>query len=97
MERLLACLALICLVFPFLLIALIIHVESGSPVLVTDELPGRDDADARRFHRFRTTGPGSAIFKVTSGLLRAYGIDKLPAIWSVLKGDISLGDLSRLS
>ena len=95
LERSVACVFLVVLLPTLLLVAFLIHSTSGTPVLVTDELPDTAGAVARRL-RFRTTGRGPSFFRVMGRFLRAYSFDEWPGLWSVACGDIGLRDFFRL-
>jgi lipopolysaccharide/colanic/teichoic acid biosynthesis glycosyltransferase len=75
-----------------LLTALVIREVAGNPIIVSDELPGSDGAEVRHCYRFRTTGRGASFFHAVGVFLRFYDIDRLPGLWSVVCGEIRLGD-----
>ncbi|MCP5521471.1 MAG: sugar transferase [Verrucomicrobiales bacterium] len=69
-----------------------IGVLAGSPVLVEDIIEAGGGTFARRL-RFRTTGQGLAAFRALGRFLRHFRVDELPALWSVVKGDLPLMDV----
>jgi lipopolysaccharide/colanic/teichoic acid biosynthesis glycosyltransferase len=89
-ERLLACFFIATILPTLLLVALLVRQFAGSPVLVTDEFR------AGRCYRFRTTGPGVSSFHALGRFLRRCGIDDLPGLWSIVRGDIRMRDYLRL-
>jgi lipopolysaccharide/colanic/teichoic acid biosynthesis glycosyltransferase len=87
--------ALLCLavIFPaLLLISLLIGATAGGPTVIND--PTTTTAGAVSLSpRFRTTGPGTPIFHFMGKLLKELGLDTLPALWSVVRGEIHLKDV----
>jgi|GEM_PF-1835077 len=72
-----------------ILVALLIRATSPGPVLVTEELHF-DNAKTVRVFRFRTSGNGNQIYAVVSEFLERWAIDRLPALWNVVRGDFGL-------
>jgi len=87
-ERFLALLLLAVLLPPLLEVAFVIYFTSGSPVFLTDQGSASGHAVGRVL-RFRTAGS-------VGRFLKKYSIDALPALWSVVSGEIRLRDLSKL-
>lgn len=78
--------------------ALLVRIKLGSPVLFSQERPGKDERIFRLF-KFRTmlnTMRDGVLLSDEERLtpfgrrLRALSIDELPELWNVLKGDMSI-------
>lgn len=85
---------------PFLaVIALLIRVGMGSPVIFTQVRPGRN-GQPFRMYKFRTMKnatdaagnllPDDLRLTKLGRILRATSMDELPELWNVLKGEMSL-------
>ena len=60
-------------------------------MVVTDTVSLGDGFIARS-HRFRTMGADAAVFQGFARWMRRTRIDELPALWSIVRGDITLRD-----
>ena len=91
--------ALIILSLPMLVLALLVRVKLGSPVLFTQERPGKDEK-IFRLYKFRTMTnerdesgnllPDDVRLTKFGRFLRAASLDELPEFFNVLRGDMSL-------
>lgn len=98
-DLVVACLGLLVLVLPLLVLACLIRYKLGSPVLFRQLRPGLNGQPFQMV-KFRTMtdkrGPDGALLSdalrlKTFGLfLRASSLDELPELWNVLKGEMSL-------
>ena len=78
---------------PMALIAVLVRISMGSPVLFRQTRPGLG-GEPFELVKFRTmkVGEGTDAERMTKvgRLLRATSLDELPEFWNVLKGDMSL-------
>ena len=81
-----------------LLIAIILRIQLGSPVLFRQPRPGQD-GQTFILTKFRTlpntpgetqTRPGTPPPTRFAACIRASGLDELPELWNILKGDMSV-------
>ena len=81
------------------IVAVLVRIKLGSPVLFKQQRPGKDEK-IFRMYKFRTmTNQKDADGKLLPDeqrltgfgkMLRATSLDELPELWNVLKGDMSL-------
>jgi lipopolysaccharide/colanic/teichoic acid biosynthesis glycosyltransferase len=98
LDRLVAAIALLILSPVLLIVAITIYTRMGSPILFTQQRPGKD---GRLFtcYKFRTMTderhPDGKLLSDAERLtslgkfLRKTSLDELPQLWSVLNGDMS--------
>ena len=96
-----SCVALVILVIPFLLIAIIIRIESKGPVLFKQKRYGKDKVpfECYKFRTMLVTAPSDrptrklknahSYITFSGRILRRLGIDELPQLFNILKGEMS--------
>ena len=73
------------------LVYLVLLRFAGEPVIIRDSIV--DSGNTRQSLRFRSTGQGTSGFREIGRFLRQYGIDELPGLWSVIRGNARLKDV----
>lgn len=81
------------------IVAVLVRVKLGAPVIFCQERPGKDEK-IFKLYKFRTMTdardaegnllPDAVRLTKFGRLLRATSLDELPELWNVLKGDMSL-------
>ena len=97
--------AIVCFCWLYLLIALIVRIKMGSPVIFRQPRPGIKDAKTGRetiffMYKFRTMTdktdkegkllPDNQRLTVFGKMLRSTSLDELPEVFNILKGDMSI-------
>jgi lipopolysaccharide/colanic/teichoic acid biosynthesis glycosyltransferase len=90
--RLVALLILISLAPALFVIWLLLRTNTDEPVFQKQELQTADRGIVMSY-RFRTAGRGGVAFLAIGSCLRRYSLDEFPALWSVLAGELRLGDI----
>lgn len=91
-ERVLVALFLLRLLSSLLLIAIIVELSSGPPILVEDDNRDSQGKVVRRL-RFRMTGKGTKVFRALGRFLRRWSIDEGPTLWNALRGELRLSEI----
>lgn len=99
LDILIAAVSIVCMSPCYLVVAIMVRVKLGSPVIFKQERPGRNEK-IFRMYKFRTmndardiTGqllPDSARLTDFGRILRSTSLDELPELINILKGDMSL-------
>ncbi|WP_338487551.1 sugar transferase [Ruoffia tabacinasalis] len=99
LDIVLSFIALIILAPLLIIIGVLVYFKLGSPVLFTQERPGKD-GEIFKLYKFRTmtdekdeTGkllPDSVRLTKFGKFLRSTSLDELPELWNILIGDMSI-------
>lgn len=99
MDIVCALVCIACFWWLFIIIALLVRIKLGSPVLFTQQRPGRDEK-IFKLYKFRTMTDAkdkegnllSDEIRLTKfgKFLRATSLDELPEIFNILKGEMSV-------
>ena len=99
LDIILSGVALIVLAPVLLVVAILVRIKLGSPVIFHQELPGKDEK-IFTLCKFRTMTDGKDAngdllpdeVRLTKfgKLLRSTSLDELPELWNILKGDMSI-------
>ena len=104
-DIVLSALALIMFSWLYAVVAILVRINLGSPVIFVHERPGRIDPKTGkerlfRLYKFRTMTnetdengqllPGEQRMTAFGRKLRATSLDEIPEIWNILKGDMSI-------
>lgn len=99
LDILLSASALIILAPVMLLVAILVRVKLGSPVIFKQQRPGKSEK-IFSMYKFRTMTdekdkngnllPDSIRLTPFGKLLRSTSLDELPELWNILKGDMSI-------
>lgn len=99
LDILIAAVSIVCMSPCYLVVAIMVKVKLGGPVIFKQERPGRNEK-IFRMYKFRTmndardiTGqllPDSARLTDFGRILRSTSLDELPELINILKGDMSL-------
>ena len=91
--------ALICFGWLYILVAILVRVKLGSPVLFTQERPGKDEK-IFKLYKFRSMTderdeqgnllPDEVRLTKFGKMLRSTSLDELPEVFNILKGDMSI-------
>ncbi len=98
-ECILAIVAIVVLSPVIIIVALLVRVKLGSPVLFKQERPGLNEK-IFTMYKFRTMSdkkdsngellPDSVRLTKFGKFLRSASIDELPELWNIIKGDMSI-------
>lgn len=99
LDILISFIALVLLCIPMAVLALLVRIKLGAPVLFTQDRPGKDEK-IFRLYKFRTMTnardadgnllPDDVRLTKFGKILRAASLDELPEFFNVFKGDMSL-------
>ena len=91
--------AIIAFSWLYLIVAILVRVKLGSPVIFTQDRPGKDEK-IFKLYKFRTMTdakdekgellPDSERLTKFGKILRATSLDELPEVFNIAKGDMSI-------
>lgn len=91
--------ALMFLALPMLVVAVLVRIKLGSPVIFCQERPGKNEK-IFKLYKFRTMTdardengdllPDEVRLTKFGKLLRSTSLDELPELWNILKGEMSI-------
>lgn len=94
-----ACAALIVFWWLYVIVAILVRIKLGSPILFTQERPGKD-GEIFKLYKFRTMTeqrdengdllPDEIRLTKFGKMLRTTSLDELPEIFNIIKGDMSI-------
>ena len=94
-----ALLALICFGWLYIIVAVLVRIKLGSPVLFSQERPGKNEK-IFKVHKFRTMSDAkdangkllhdSQRLGKFGAILRKCSLDELPCVFNILSGDMSI-------
>ncbi|GFI40937.1 sugar transferase [Thomasclavelia cocleata] len=99
LDFILSLLAIIVLSPVYLIVAILVRLKLGSPVIFTQERPGKNE-NIFKIYKFRTMSddrdydgnllPDEVRLTKFGKLLRSTSLDELPELFNILKGDMSI-------
>lgn len=99
LDFILSLLVIIVLSPVYLIVALLVRIKLGSPVIFTQERPGKDEK-IFKMYKFRTMTnetdekgnllPDEIRLTKFGKLLRSTSLDELPELFNIIKGDMSI-------
>lgn len=99
LDILCSVLAILCFWWLFLIVAVLVRVKLGSPVLFTQDRPGKD-GKIFRLYKFRSMTdkrdaqgrplPDDERLPWFGRILRSTSMDELPEVFNILRGDMSI-------
>lgn len=99
-----ALVAMLCFCWLYGILAILVRIKLGSPVIFTQPRPGKKGADGRekifKLRKFRTMTdardaegnllPDEDRLTKFGAQLRDWSLDELPEVWNILRGDMSV-------
>src|SRR5699024_8961436 len=99
LDILLSGIAMICLSWLILIIALLVRINLGSPVIFKQDRPGKD-GKIFKLYKFRSMSnekdkegnllPAEKRLNRFGKILRSTSLDELPELYNIFKGDMSI-------